>query len=151
MFNTRVRRVGEDCKRHFGCDLRKRPDEEVRRTHARVHRTKRMFDGLAALTHGFLVRIKALLHGFERMLVLPSGDTPLRPRPALRLERAALARGGPAAPQHLAGFFVRIAIWQPLASSAAIGIFLGQIDEVLLAEAPLRALAPDVSGFDSLT
>src|SRR5438132_7116264 len=72
------------------------------------------------------------------MLVLPSRDPPLRPRRALVFEPAVLARGCPVAPQHLSGFFVRIAIWQPLASWAAIGILLGQIHEVLLAEAPLR-------------
>jgi hypothetical protein len=53
----------------------------------------RMFDRLAALTHGLRVRIKALLHRFEQMLVLPARDPPLRPRRALGFERAVLARG----------------------------------------------------------
>src|SRR4051794_28031714 len=72
------------------------------------------------------------------MLVLPSRDPPLWASRAFAFERAALARGCPVAPQHLAGLLVRVAIWQPLASWAAIGILLGQIHEVLLAEAPLR-------------
>jgi hypothetical protein len=55
-----------------------------------LHRAERMFDRLAALTHGLRVRIKALLHGFEQMLVLPSRDPPLRPRRALVFERAVL-------------------------------------------------------------
>src|SRR5262245_33106929 len=97
-----------------------------------------MFDCLAALTHGVRVRIKALLHGVEQMLVLPPRDPPLRPCRALRFERALGTRGRPVAPQNLAVLLVRIAIGQPLASWTAIGILLGQIDEVLLAEAPLR-------------
>jgi hypothetical protein len=34
----------------------------VRRTHARFYRAERMFDRLAALTHGLRVRVKALMH-----------------------------------------------------------------------------------------
>src|SRR5436305_8776295 len=37
--------------------------------------------------------VKALLHGFEQMLVLPSRDPPLWARRALAFERAVLARG----------------------------------------------------------
>jgi hypothetical protein len=59
---------------------------------------ERVFDRLAALTHGLRIRIKALLHGVEQMLVLPARDPPLRPRRALGFERAVPARGCPVAP-----------------------------------------------------
>jgi hypothetical protein len=39
-----------------------------------------MLDGLAALAHGFSICIKAQLHSFEQMLMLPSRLPPLRPR-----------------------------------------------------------------------
>jgi hypothetical protein len=49
----------------------------VRRAHARLHRAKRVFDGLATLAHSQRISIKALLHSVEQMLVLPSGDPSL--------------------------------------------------------------------------
>src|SRR5437762_151278 len=72
------------------------------------------------------------------MLMLPARDPPLRSCRAKGFERAVWTCRCPVAPQHLAGFFVRIAIWQPLASWTAVNILFGQISEVLLAEAPLR-------------
>jgi hypothetical protein len=61
-----------------------------------------MFDGLATLAHRLRVRIKALLHGIEQMLVLPPCNPPLWPRRALRFERTSLTGCGPVAPQYLA-------------------------------------------------
>src|SRR6476659_6076210 len=97
-----------------------------------------MLDSLATLAHGLGVCIKAPLHGLEQMLMLPSRNPPLWPGRAFRFERASLTGCGPVAPQHLAVFLVRIAVRQSLPSWTAIGVFLRQIDKVLLTEAPLR-------------
>jgi hypothetical protein len=69
-----------------------------------------MLDRFAALAHGLGVGVETLLHGFEQVLVLPPCDASLRPRRALRFERALGTRGGPVAPQNLAVFFVRVTI-----------------------------------------
>src|SRR4029434_6733311 len=84
------------------------------------------------------VCIKPLLHSLKQMLMLPSRNPPLWPCRALRFEGAFLTGCGPVAPQHLAVFLARKAIWQPLPSWTAIGVFLRQIGKVLLTEAPLR-------------
>src|ERR1700676_38099 len=72
------------------------------------------------------------------MLMLPSRNPPLWPGRALRLERTILTGCGPVTPQHLAVFFVSIAIRQSLPSWTAIGVLLRQIRKVLLTEAPVR-------------
>ena len=61
----------------------KRFRQEVSRSHASLHRAERMFDRLSALTHGFWICIKTLLHGFEQMLMLPPCNSPLGPGRAL--------------------------------------------------------------------
>jgi hypothetical protein len=81
---------------------------------------------------------RALLHGFEQMLMLPSRNQPLRPCSALRFERTILAGRGPEAPYPLAILLVRKPIRQLLPSRTAIGVFLRQIDNVLFAEAAKR-------------
>src|SRR5437763_16940973 len=68
------------------------------------------------------------------MLMLPSWNPSLRPCRALRFERTFLTGCGPVAPYPLAIFLVRKAIRQLLPSRTAIGLFLRQIDKVLLAE-----------------
>jgi len=81
-----------------------------------------MFDRLPTLAHGFWVCIKPLLHGLEQLLVIPSCNSPLWPRRALRFERTILTGRGPVAPQHLAVFFACVAISQPLPSWTAVGV-----------------------------
>src|SRR6187551_4087963 len=71
------------------------------------------------------------------MLMLPSRNPPLWPGCALRFERTILTGCGPVT-QHLAIFFICIAIRQSLPSWTAIGVLLWQIRKVLLTEAPLR-------------
>ena len=105
--------------------------------HAGFHRAERMLDRLATLAHGLWVCIKALLHGVEQMLMLPSRNPPLRPGRALRFERAILTGVGPVTPYPLAIFLASEAIWQLLSSWTAIGVLLWQIDKVLLAEAAI--------------
>ena len=106
--------------------------------HAGLHRAERMLDGLETLAHGERVRIKALLHGIEQVLMLPSWNPPLWPCRALGLERTILTGVGPVTPYPVAIFLAREAIWQLLSSRTAIGVLLRQIDKVLLAEAPIR-------------
>src|ERR1700730_10710705 len=55
----------------------------------------------------------------------------------MRLQRTILTGCGPVTPQHLAVFFVCIAIRQSLLSWTAIGVLLRQIYKVLLAEAAI--------------
>src|SRR6201993_3249798 len=97
-----------------------------------------MLDCLSTLTHRFRICVEALLHSLEQMLVLPSCNPPLWPGCALRFEGTILTGCGPVAPQHLAVFFVCIAIRQSLPGWTAIGVFLRQMGKILLTEAPLR-------------
>src|SRR6185295_3387146 len=97
-----------------------------------------MLDRLATLAHGLWVCIEALLHSIKQMFMFPSRNPPFWPGSALRFERAILTGCGPVAPQHLAVFFVCIAIRQSLPSWTAIGVLCWQICKVLLTEAPLR-------------
>src|ERR1700741_14823 len=90
-----------------------------------------MFDCLSTPTHGFWVCIKPVLHSLEQMLMLPSCNPPLWPCRALRFERTILTGGGPVTTQHLAVFFVCIAIRQSLPSWATIGVLIWQISKVL--------------------
>ena len=96
-----------------------------------------MLNSLATLAHSQRVRIKALLHGIEQVLMLPSWNPPLWPCRTLGLERTILTGIGPVAPYPLAIFLASKAIWQLLPSRSAIGVFLRQIDKVLLAEAAI--------------
>src|SRR5258708_23307047 len=73
--------IGQDRESHLGGYFWKRFGEEVCRPHAGLHRAERMLDCLATLAHGLSVCIKALLHSFEQMLMLPSRNPPLWPRP----------------------------------------------------------------------
>jgi hypothetical protein len=102
---------------------------------AGLHRAERMLDRLSTLAHGLWVCIKAPLHSLEQILVLPSRNPPLWPGRTLRFERTILTGCGPVTPQHLAVFFVCIAIRQSLPRWTAVG---WQIRKVLLIEAPLR-------------
>jgi len=96
-----------------------------------------MLDRFPTLAHGERVRIKALLHGIEQVLMLPSWNPPLWPCRALGLERTILTGVGPVTPYPLAIFLASEAIWQLLSSWTAIGVLLWQIDKVLLAEAAI--------------
>src|SRR5205823_4957060 len=69
-------------------------------------------DRLATLAHGEWVRMKALLHSIEQVLMLPSWNPPLWPCRALGLERTILTGVGPVTPYPLAIFLARKAIGQ---------------------------------------
>ena len=87
-----------------------------------------------SLAHRLRVLIEALLHGFEHMLMLPSGNAPEGCRRALGFERAGRAGRRPVMAQRLAILLIRKTIGQFLARRAAIDILRGQIDKVLFAE-----------------
>ena len=65
MFMTHVRLLARTDRAIAGGYLWKRLCEEVRRSHAGLHRAERMLDCLSTLTHGLWICIKALLHGLE--------------------------------------------------------------------------------------
>src|SRR5438105_848086 len=90
--------IGENRESHLGGYFWKRFGEEVCRSHTGLHRAERMLDRLATLAHGERVRIKALPHGIEQVLMLPSWDPPLWPCRALGLERTILTGVGPVTP-----------------------------------------------------
>src|SRR5206468_4825544 len=87
------------------------------------------------------VRSEAVRHSFAHILVLRARDAALCSRRALLFERAARACRRPIAVDCLAGLLARKAIGQRLARWAAIDILGWQVDEILLAEAPLRLRA----------
>src|SRR4029434_3791431 len=69
--------IGQDRESHLGGYFWERFGEEVCRPHAGLYRADRMLARHATLAHGERVRIKALLHGIEQVLVLPSWNPPL--------------------------------------------------------------------------
>lgn len=109
-----------------------------------------MLDCLSTLAHGFSVCIKALLHRFEQMLMLPPWNPAFWPCRAPGLERTILTGRSPVAPYPFAIFLAREAIRQSLPSWTAIGVLFWQIDKAFLPKRP-SDLAPDVSGLGSVT
>lgn len=130
--------VSEHTERHFGRDLRQGLAQEVRRAHAHLERAERMLDDFAPRAHRIRVEVKALLHRFKNVFVLPSRDPTLRPRRALRLECAFPARRRPIAPQRFPVLFAGKAISQYFSGWAAISILIHLVDKILLAETALR-------------
>src|ERR1700757_1426710 len=94
-----------------------------------------MLSRLAAQAHRLWVLIETLLHGFEKMFVLPSRNPPLWSRCTLRFERTGRTCRRPITAQGLAILLVRVTIAKLLTSRATVRILCRQIDEVLLAEA----------------
>jgi hypothetical protein len=70
----------------------------VRRSHAAFIVPERMLDCLSTLAQGFWVCIKAPLHRFEQMLMLPPWNPAFSPCPARGLERTILTGRSPVAP-----------------------------------------------------
>src|SRR5262245_23638251 len=97
-----------------------------------------MLDRLAPDTHLLRMLIETLLRRLDHVLVLPARDATLRTGRALRLKWALRARAGPVVPQVLSILLRRIPIDQQLTGRTAVDISVGQIGEVLLAEATLR-------------
>jgi hypothetical protein len=90
--------IGQDRESQLGGYFWKRFGEEVGRPRAGLHRGERMLDRLATYTHGLGRGIKALVHSFEQMLMLPTWNPPFRSCRTLRFNRTILTGCGPIAP-----------------------------------------------------
>ena len=66
IFMTPVRFVGQDGEWHLGGHPRKGFCEEVRRSHAGLHRAERMLDCLSMLTHGLRVASRRCCTAWSR-------------------------------------------------------------------------------------
>ncbi len=97
-----------------------------------------MLERLAANAHRLRILVEAALCSFEHMFVLPSGNPALLARGALALDGAGAAGVGRVAMQLLPVLDGGERVLQPLSCRAAIDVLVGQIDEVLLAEAAFR-------------
>src|SRR5215471_2381698 len=97
-----------------------------------------MLHRLAACAHGVRILVEPFLHGLDDLLVLPPRDATLSSRRALSFDWAGMARIGPITVKFLAVLLGRKAILEFLTRRAAIGIFIGQIHEVLLPKAAFR-------------
>ena len=62
--------IGQNREGHLGGYFWKSFGQEVRRSHACLHRAERMLDSLATKAHSEGVRIEPLLHCVEQILVL---------------------------------------------------------------------------------
>jgi hypothetical protein len=87
-----------------------------------AHPGEGVFDGLAPLAHLFRMFVEPLLHRFENMLMLPSGDTPLQAGCAALFDGAVPAGIGPVAAQAQAAFFSCEAVSKPFISRTDIQI-----------------------------
>ena len=141
--------VGQHTERHLGGDLWQRPAQEVCRAHPHLDGAEGVLDRLAPCSHRIGVSIEPCLHRVEHLLVLPSRDPPLRPLGAFHFQRTRAARIRPIAVQLLTFFLVRKIVFELLARRTAIDIFIGQIDEVLLAETAFRFRPPTSSALAS--
>jgi hypothetical protein len=125
-------------QRHLARHLRHPLHQEVGGAHAQLDRAKRMLDYLPPLAHRPWVQIKPALDRLQHLLVLPAHNPALLGGRAAALERASVTGIGPVAAQLQPTLHVAVVVLEPLARRAAIGVLLGQVDEVLLAEAAIH-------------
>src|SRR5262249_5001731 len=118
-------------------DLVEGPGLEVGCSHRGLERAEGVLDGGSADAHGVGPPVQPLLHGVDHGLMFPALDPALTAARALLLERTVGAPGGPVGVQRLAVLDRAEAARQPLAGRTAIDVSIGQVDEVLLAEASL--------------
>lgn len=93
-----------------------------------------MFHRLPSYPHRIGVCIKPLLHGFDYVFMLPSGDAAFLGGRALDLDGATGARTGPVSIERHAPFHCLKPVLQLLTGRTAIHVLLRHVDEVLLAE-----------------
>ena len=82
--------------------------------------------------------VEPLLHRFENMLMLPSGDPPFLAGGTALFDGAALAGIGPVAAQDQPVFHGRLTIRELLAGGTDINVLLSRIAKVLFTEAASR-------------
>src|SRR5271169_1454858 len=100
-----------------------------------------MLGRLPPLAHSLRVLIETLLHGFENVLMFPTGDPSLLPGSAAVLDGAALASIGPVTAQNQPVFLIRVVVGKPFTGRTNVNILCSNITEVLLAEAAIRLRA----------
>jgi hypothetical protein len=131
----------EIVSQHMECHLGGNPwqhlHQEVGCTHPGLDGAEGMLDRLAPLAHLFRMLVESPLNGFEKVFMLPSGDSPLLAGGAALLDGAAPAGVGRVAAQDLFVFFGREGVGEPLSRRTIVNI-LEDVAEVLLAEAPFR-------------
>src|SRR5207237_10361730 len=94
-----------------------------------------MLDRLAPLAHFLRVLVESPLNGFEKVFMLPSGDSPLLAGGAVLLDGAAPAGVGRVAAQDQSVFFGREGVGEPLSHRTNVNGLLDEVAEVVLAEA----------------
>ena len=111
---------------------------EVASAHPVFQRAENVLHRSSSHAHGIGPAVEPGLHGLDHLFMLPSFDTPLDAGGAVRLYSAAGATGWRGiAMKRQPMFEAGEASGQGFAGGAAIGISVGLVDEVLLAEAPL--------------
>src|SRR3954454_25209706 len=96
-----------------------------------------MLDHLPQPAHRLQVRIEPALHRLQHCFMLPAGDTAVQARGAAARERSGMADRGPIAAQSQSTLDIAVVVSELLARRTAVGVLLGQVDEVLLAEAAI--------------
>ncbi len=124
-------------KCHLGGNPWQRLHQEVGCSHPGLDGAEGMLDRLAPLAHLLRMLVESPLNGFEKVFMLPSGDSPLLAGGAALLDGAALAGVGRVAAQDLFVFFGREGVGEPLSRRTNVNI-REDVAEVLLAEAPFR-------------
>src|SRR5271154_6239542 len=97
-----------------------------------------MLDRLASLPHLLWVLIEPALHHLENVLMLPSLDPSLVALGAVVLDGTVPAGLGRVAVHDQAFFLARVGVGEPFAGRTYVNILLGDVAEVLLAEASFR-------------
>ena len=131
-------------QRHLGGDVGQPFRHEIRGARAGLDHAEGVLDrpsrALSAWRRDWR---RAVAGPLDEMLVLPAGDPALLGRRALPLDRACCASWGrPVAPQRHAVLDVAEVVCQQRSGWAAIGVLIGKIGKVLLAE-------PSVAGRSS--
>ena len=102
----------------------------MRRPHPCLERAEDVFHGLPAKFHGVRHSIQPILHGLQNRFMFPARDTPVVARGAARFQRAARTGRGPVAVLRQAALKARHAIDRVLPGRAAVGVALGEVDEI---------------------
>lgn len=94
-----------------------------------------MFDGFAPDRHGITDRLHSSSERLDEAFMLPTSEAALLTGGALIFQRTGLAFAGPVKRYGQAVFLPVEAVDEDLTRGAAIFVRVGQIDEILLAEA----------------
>jgi hypothetical protein len=130
--------VGQHVQAHLRADPVQGAGEEVGGSYPGLNGAEGVLRRPPPHPHGIRPLVQPALHRIEDALVLPARDAALPAGRAPGLDGAIRAPCRPVVPQELAGLVD--AVEPPphgLAGRAAVGVLLGQVDGVLLAETPV--------------